>query len=171
MKTERRALICSGVFVLMVAAFFVTKALMTPAHAIAVTQPSSTILINPSSDATFAPPPADVSATLTAEQAWAEYAQVNGGSTTIPSGAAVQLGLLTMPSGPADAPGAGNQPTSNGLAYLALNELAYGYSEPTPCPQSINPFVTTSPGASCVDWVFVDANTGKQIMETWQNVG
>src|SRR5713101_7534793 len=132
---------------------------------------------NAASGSTFAPAPTGASPALTAEQAWADYVKVAGGSTSIPSVANVQLGFVTWPSGLADAPNAGSETISNGVAYLALNELAYGYSEPSPCPPQNN---IATPGESsaasnssfsCIDWLFVDANTGQQIMETWQNVG
>lgn len=61
--------------------------------------------------------------------AWAEFAQPNNwGSTALPTDTTTQLGLLTLPAGPADAPGAGNFAHSNGEAYTALNQLAWGFS-------------------------------------------
>jgi len=108
---------------------------------------------------------------LTAAQAWAQYAQVNGGNAAIPSGLSVQLGLVSVPVGPAnpDDPDQAGLATSNGMAYRALNELAYGYSSPTgSCPMSRNPNVAGPVGKSCIDWTFVNANTGRLIEETWQ---
>ena len=113
---------------------------------------------------------------LTAEQAWADYIADAGGSSSIPPDASIQLGLVTWPSGSADAPSASNETIVNGVAYLAFNELAYGYSVPSACRgtylQAPGEASTPTPSSdSCVDWLFVDANTGHQIMETWQNVG
>ncbi len=173
MKIPRSLVYIFAITALLAAGFFIVRAVIAPARAVVVSGVTSTTVVNTGNGATFAPAPSNASPALTAAQAWAKYALVAGGpttSTSIPSGYTVQLGLLSEPSGPADAPGAGNQQTSNGVAYLALNELAYSYSAHTGCPQSTDPYVTTSPGASCIDWIFVDANTGQQIFETWQPV-
>jgi len=96
---------------------------------------------------------------------------VNGGKAKIPSGLSVQLGLVSVPVGPAnpDDPDQAGLATSNGIAYSALNELAYGYSSPpSSCPMSQNPLNPGPVGKSCTDWTFVDANTGQLIEETSQ---
>jgi hypothetical protein len=74
---------------------------------------------------------------------------VEGSSgTTIPSNVTVQLGLLTLPAGPANADTSGLV-TSNGTAYTALNELAYGYSWHS-CPMSTLPNATLPPNP-CIE--------------------
>jgi hypothetical protein len=129
------------------------------------------IVIDPQIGETFARAPASATPTLTAQQAWARFAHVNHwGGTSVPAGVHVQLGLLTLPVGPADAPGTGNLPKSNGKAYTADNELTYGYSSPSGCP-TLNPRLEAPPGAHCISWVFLNANTGKQIDSTYQKVG
>jgi hypothetical protein len=138
-------------------------------HGGARTRPTP-IVIDPAVGDTFAPAPAAAAPALTAAQAWAQYAKVNGGSATIPSSLTAQLGLVSVPVGPANGdPDQAGLATSNGIAYLALNELAYGYSSPPgSCPMSRNPKVEGPIGKSCVDWTFVDANTGQLIEATSQ---
>jgi hypothetical protein len=125
-----------------------------------------TITINRDYGATFAPPPVNVSApALTAQQAWAQFIQQASGSsnTAIPSDVTVQLGLFTLPIGPDCGATCSGDPVQNGIAYTALNQLAYGYSSPgDTCVRgnSANPL----PDVKCTDWVFVDANTGHMIV-------
>jgi hypothetical protein len=125
------------------------------------TDVSTTITIDPSVGETFAPPPADASPALTAAQAWAAYTQVDTsyGSSQIPANVSVELGLLTLPLGPSGANGSEN--------YTADNELVYGFSWHN-CPASRNPKAQTLPPNPCVEWNFLDANSGSQIDETWQ---
>jgi hypothetical protein len=75
--------------------------------------------------------------------------------------------MLTVPVDPADVPGASKLTNKNGIAYTVLSRLAHGYSWQR-CPASTNPFVQTLPANPCIEWNFVDANTGKQIIETYQ---
>jgi hypothetical protein len=79
--------------------------------------------------------------------------------TVLPSLIHAQLGLLTLPTGPG-----GTGP------YTAHNELTYGYSTPSACTTR-NPWVIFPRNARCIGWEFLDANTGRQIDETWQAVG
>jgi hypothetical protein len=149
----------------------VGKVARAPARVWPPSPPPGAIVIDPSVGDTFAPAPADAAPALTAAQAWTQYAQVNGDSATIPSDLTVQLGLVSVPVGPAepDEPDEASLATSNGIAYSALNELAYGYSWPRgSCPMSRNPKVPGPIGKSCTDWTFVDANTGQLIEATSQ---
>jgi hypothetical protein len=128
-----------------------------------VTTPAvtSTITIDPELGETFAPPAASAAPAMTAQQAWAAYTQVNTSYSTpaIPSEVTVQLGLFTLPLGPSG---------PNGTeAYTAHDELAYGFSWHS-CPVSRNPNEKTFPANPCVEWNFLDANTGHQIQEGWQ---
>src|SRR6266542_2207708 len=114
-------------------------------RAATVSTVTSTITINSQIGMTFAPSPAGAAPALTAEQAWAQEEAAEGSSdTTIPSDVTVQLGLLTLPVGPANADTSGLV-TSNGTAYTALNELANGYSWHS-CPMSTLPNATALPG-------------------------
>lgn len=122
---------------------------------------ASTVTIDPTVEEVFAPAPADASPAMTAQEAWAAYTKVDTSYTTatIPSGVTVQMGLLTLPLGPSG---------PNGTeAYTANNELVYGFSWHN-CPVSRNPKEPTLPANPCIEWNFLDANTGKQIDETWQ---
>jgi hypothetical protein len=166
-----------GIVILLATGSFVVRNAVSSAHAGAVSRINSTVVVNAASGATFGPAPDGASPALTAEQAWTDYVDEAGGSESIPGNVTIQLGLVDWPSGPADAPSAGNETISSGIAYIALNELAYGYSEPSTCPpssylQAPGESSTAQPSSnSCVDWLLVDANTGQQIMETWQNTG
>lgn len=120
-----------------------------------------TITIDPHVGETFAPPPADASPRLSAQQAWAAYTKVDTSYTSpeIPSNVSVRLGLLTLPLGPSGPNGA--------EAYTAHDELVYGFSWHN-CPVSRNPRVRKLPPNPCREWNFLDARTAKQIDETWQ---
>jgi len=116
--------------------------------------------------ATFAPPPPNASPPLTVQQAWAQFIQsstVGSGGTAIPSGTTAQLGLFTLPVGPAaDCGGCSKLIVQNGTAYSALNQLAYGYSDQSTCVSGndIHPL----PPSPCTQWWFIDANTGHLIV-------
>lgn len=119
---------------------------------------SRTIRVNPDTHETFAPPPADAAPAMTATEAWAEWEKETGGTnTTIAAGTTVQLGLLTQPVGPDCGAECHGLIVHNGMAYQALNELAYGYS------WSVCPADSTLPPIDCVRWIFLDASTGKMI--------
>jgi len=170
--SRRRTLVFAGAAVAALAvggiAARVALAAARAGSASAVTTPT---VIDPSVGDTFTPAPADAAPALTAAQAWAQYAQVNGGSTTIPSSLSVHLGLVSMPVGPANPndPDQAGLAVSNGIAYRVLNVLAYGYSSPTgSCPMSRNPLRPGPIGKSCIDWTFVNADTGQLIEETSQ---
>jgi hypothetical protein len=125
----------------------------------------TTITIDADYGATFAPPPVNAAPALTAQQAWAQFIQQASGSsnTAIPSTVTVQLGLFTLPIGPDCGTTCSGDPVQNGIAYTALNQLAYGYSSPgDTCVRgnSANPL----PDVKCTDWLFVDANTGHMIV-------
>jgi hypothetical protein len=148
------------------ASFRVTPFQQAPARSATHTVTPSMITINQNLGETFAPAPPSADPALTAQQAWQQYAEHLGSTVTaIPPDAAAHLGLYTEPAGPADAPGAAGLPVSNGTAYLALNQLAYGYSWHS-CPISAG--VASLPTNPCTEWLFLNANTGRQIVETWQ---
>lgn len=138
----------------------------TSSHARTVSKVNSTITIDPQVGMTFAPAPQGVKPALTAAEAWAKYARLNGDrNTAIPSNVTVTLGLLTLPIGPTG--------PNYSEAYTAHNELAYGYSSPSAgsgCV-TLNPRLRPPPYARCIQWDFLDANTGKQIVSTWQKIG
>ena len=122
---------------------------------------TGTIIIDPTIGEIFAPAPASARPALTAEQAWARYTRVDRSyrRSAIPSNMTAHLGLLTLPLGPSG-PGGSE-------AYTAHNELVYGYSWHN-CPVSRNPRVKKLPSNPCIEWNFLNANTGQQIEETWQ---
>lgn len=165
---RRRSILLSAVGLVVVAVgVLVAQTNLDRAQAITVTAVTTKITINSQIGETFAPPLNTASPTLTAEQAYAQYEQHIGSSaTTIPSGVTVQLGLLTLPVGPANSE-TGNLPTQNGIAYTALNELAYGYSWHS-CPMTLTLGPSSLPSNPCIEWNFIDANTGQQIGMTWQ---
>ena len=176
---RRRVLACiSAGCAVLAGGFFAVQAVLAPAQAVKVSSLTTTITVNPSVGITFSPAPPDAAPALTGAQAWTLYANAQGWPTTVPSNVTVQLGLVTVPVGPAGSPGTGNLVTVNNVAYMAYDQLAYGYSSQTSCPAHYDaagaasppPTPTSSPGA-CIDWSFVDAKTGTQIVETWQEVG
>jgi len=120
-----------------------------PPVPVRVVQPApwtGAIPVNLGGGAYFAPAPAGAEPTLTAQQAWARYTKVNTSyrSPAIPRNVSVRLGLLTLPT------------------YYGL---AYGYSWHS-CPSSQGPGGT--PPNPCIEWNFLNAKTGRQIVETWQ---
>jgi hypothetical protein len=132
-----------------------------PATAHSVEAVTSTITIAPDIGEVLAPAPASAKPALTAQQAWAEqtHHHVNYRKATIPSNITVHLGLLTLPIGPSGPGGA--------ETYTAHNQLVYGFSWHS-CPVSMNPKVRKLPRNPCIQWDFLNANTGHQIDETWQ---
>lgn len=101
-------------------------------------------------------PSATAPAPLTADAAFSRYASINGSGVTAPaSGVTVELGYLTLPVG-AGTPG----------EYVANHELVWSFHWPA-CPPSTLPG-GTAPTSTCVEWLFLDAATGAQIDQTWQ---
>ncbi len=125
---------------------------------------SDTALVKLGGGAKFTPAPPSAKPTLTARQAWASYTKVNTSyrNAAIPRNVSVHLGLLTLPIGPAG-PGGTEK-------YLAHNLFVYGYSWHR-CPE-----IPTAPGSGpvsvppnpCIEWNFLNAKTGHQIVQTWQ---
>lgn len=169
MTPARKRVIAGAVILGMLGAgLFLARLSRTPARAATTNGTvTATITIDPTVGEIFAPPPPAAQPSMTAQDAWAQYAALNGSSvTTIPSNVTVQLGLLTLPVGSAAAPDTSGLTISNGEAYTALNELAYGYSWHS-CPAStLNS--SPPPNNPCIEWLFLDASTGQQIDETWQ---
>ena len=128
---------------------------------------AETVTIDSNIGETFAPAPQDAAPKLTAEQAFAQQRRRNGRSVIpIPSGVTVRLGLLTILAGPTN-PHTGHVVTKDGIAYAALNELAWGYTWRW-CPMSRNPLRPGRVRGPCTRWNFLDANTGREIDENWQ---
>lgn len=126
---------------------------------------TSTTTIDPQVGETFGPAPSGATPALTPQQAWASGTQADASdeasdsSSAIPANVTPQLGVLTLPLGPAGPDGA--------EIYSAQDELVYGYSWPS-CPASTNPNMQTLPANPCIEWEFIDANTGQEIDDTWQ---
>ena len=154
----RRVLVGAAILGALAVVLFVTRLPRTPARAAtSASAAAATVTIDPSVGETFAPAPPSSAPGLSAQQAWTQFAQLNGASdTSMPSTVTVQLGLLTLPVGPG---------TDNTLSYTAHNELAYGYSWHS-CPVSM--LSPPSPDNPCIEWLFLDASTGVHIDETWQ---
>ena len=96
---------------------------------------------------------------MTPLQAYAQSEHESGGGTVtaIPADVTVQLGLLTFPVGPYCGAECDGYKVENGIAYHALNELAYGYSYSV-CKPGL-----TMPARRCIRWTFLDASTGHVI--------
>jgi len=128
------------------------------AQAVRAAPVSTTITIDPSINETFAPPLANAAPAMTAQQAWAKFENNNGATvTTIAPNTSVQLGLLTLPVGPDCGAECQGLIIQNGIAYTALNQLAYGYTWSN-CPAG-----STLPAIQCTHWIFLDANRGVMI--------
>jgi hypothetical protein len=113
-----------------------------------VTTTKTILVIN----ATWAPPPPGAAPAMTAKQAWLTW------SHGVPIRPTVQLGLFTQPIGPSHCgPECDGLPVQNGIAYRALNQLAYGYYWTSCVPG------TKLPATKCWNWLFLDANTGAVI--------
>jgi hypothetical protein len=119
------------------------------------------IVISPDIGEILAPPPANAKPRLTAAQAYARSTGRRGRQVTaIPANVTAHLGLLTEPEGPLG-------PGGKVVAYSPGGQLVYGFSWHS-CPVSMNPRVRRLPPNPCVEWNFIDANTGHQIDDTWQ---
>jgi hypothetical protein len=118
-------------------------------NAIAVT---TTIRVN-GTDNTFAPPPSGATPTMTAGQAWALFSR-HESNKAIPPGTKVRLGLLTSLIGPYCGVECDNSIVQNGMAYLAKNQLAYGYSW----------LAFPHRHLRRMNWIFLDASTGQMII-------
>jgi hypothetical protein len=150
-------IIAAVILAVLVASFFLARPTNSPARAGTANSIASTVTIDPTVGETFAPPPPSAVAGMTAQDAWTHYAAQNGSdATTIPSGVSVQLGQLTLPDGPGP---------DGSMRYTANNELAYGYNWHS-CPAST--LTPPSDNDPCIEWLFLDANTGQQIDQTWQ---
>jgi hypothetical protein len=119
-------------------------------HATSVTTAITIPIIN----ATWAPPAPGAAPAMTAEQAWQKRMHMGAASSIT-----AQLGLITQPMGSSSQCGyaCDGLPVQNGIAYRALDQLAYGYYW-TACAPGAN-----LPAAQCWNWLFLDANTGKLI--------
>jgi hypothetical protein len=127
---------------------------ITRVHAFQAIAVTRTITIDRHTHETFAPPGSALPAT-TSTQAYAEWERDTGASqTTIPRDTTVHLGLLTLPVGPYCGAECHGLTVRNGIAYSALNQLAYGYSWPA-FPHRYS---------HRMNWIFLDASTGQMIV-------
>ena len=104
----------------------------------------------------FAPPPGNASPALTAHQAAVRGEGLRPGAA-IPPGVSVQLGLFTLPVGPASScrNDCHGDTFVHGVAYSSYQVLVYGFAR-SECPHhSLRP--------RCTQWDFIDADTGKYI--------
>jgi hypothetical protein len=121
-------------------------------HASAIV--ANTIRI-PGTEIVFAPPPPGAVPAVTAKQAWARFSP-GGRSRAIAPDTTVQLGLLTVPIGPYCGRECDGHPVRDGIAYTALDQLAYGYSW----------LAFPHRHLKNRNWTFLDANTGGMIIGT-----
>jgi hypothetical protein len=129
------------------------------------TRVKSTIVIDPSINETFAPPPAGARPKLDAVQALDAFPgrSRKDKPRAIPADVSYQLGLLT-------------------LTPWATDMLAWGYSSPPgPCPIKVVPRASILPDPSspptsraprrCIQWTFIDASNPGNNYGTWQPLG
>ena len=109
----------------------------------------------PGTEIVFAPSPPGAVPAMTARQAWARFSRGER-HKAIPAGTTVQLGRLTVPIGPYCGRECDGHPVRDGIAYTALDQLAYGYSW------------LAFPHRHLKDknWIFLDATTGTMIIGT-----
>jgi len=132
------------------------------AQAIADARVATKVTVNPG--ITFAPPPSNAAPGLTAAQAFATWSP----GTAVPSDVSVQLGLLSVLVGPdCGAECENGNIVQGGMVYSALNQLAYGFEWSTSC-LSLGPDAPQQPPGGCIQWNFIDANTGHQIIVAYQ---
>ena len=158
--TERTAALACVLVIALVGTGCGTR---TAANGHSVHARATTMTVDLGKKAKFTPAPAGANPKLTQQQAWARYIKSTRSDTshrslTIPRNVSARLGVLTVPIGPVGRHGA--------IAYLAHKKLVYGYSWHS-CPQSQAPGGTLPPNP-CIEWNFLNANTGAQIVETWQ---
>jgi hypothetical protein len=115
---------------------------------------ANTIRIN-GTEIVFAPPPSGAVPAITARQARARFTRGER-STVIAPGTTVHLGLLTMPIGPYCGRECDGHPVRDGIAYTALDQLAYGYGW----------LAFPHRHLKNRNWIFLDASTGKMIVGT-----
>lgn len=116
---------------------------------------SSEITFGKSGDV-FRPAPARARPALSARQAWDAFA--HSPHAAIPRATSVRIGILTMAIGPVGKDGK--------TVYRAHDVLAYGYSYHQ-CPVS-EALHAKLPKGPCIAWAFLNANTGKLIIQTYQ---
>ncbi|MDR2983795.1 MAG: hypothetical protein LBV34_03045 [Nocardiopsaceae bacterium] len=109
----------------------------------------------PGTEIMFAPAPAGDMPNMTARQAWARFSRGDR-STAIAAGTTVKLRLLTVPIGPYCGRECDGHPVRAGIAYTALDQLAYGYSW----------LAFPHRHLKNRNWIFLDANTGHMIIGT-----
>jgi hypothetical protein len=156
-QMKRRSIIISSAAALGLAAAGLSVAVaVSQATASRVQTVSAPISLDPAVPGdVFAPPPANASPALTAQQAVTKAYGVPS-DTAIPSKVSVQLGLYTLPVGPAaDCDGCSGDTVVNGIAYSQYQTLAYGL-ERSGCSDGS---LTTA----CAIWDFIDANTGENL--------
>jgi hypothetical protein len=92
---------------------------------------------------------------MTAAQAWSKWERDTGQKVTkLGANTTAQLGLLTSPIGPDCGVSCSSWTVQNGIAYRALNQLAYGYSW----------LAFPRRHLKNRNWIFLDASTGKMII-------
>jgi len=117
----------------------------------------TTITLANDSYMTFAPPPPGATPALTVQEADdAHY----GHHVEIPDDVTVQIGLLTVPVGPDCGPECEkNNIVRDGYVYSTVDKLVYSFMYDY-CPAG-----SDLPAVQCQQWMFIDANTGENVIQ------
>jgi hypothetical protein len=136
-----------------------------------VASPVATVVTIDSNYGVTLGPPGSSTPAMTADAAWSAYASTSGfDETTVPPRLSVSIGSLTDPIQDIG-------PTSS-WTYRAFNELVYAYSMNTACLSLGAPPDDQAGGTSgsgpvsgqCVEWTFLDANTGDHVITDYAPV-
>jgi hypothetical protein len=148
----RGPLVSTGALGLAVLAVAVVAVWTSVSHARAVD--ADTVRIS-GTEIVFAPAPPGTVPAMTAREAWARLTRGERSTRTAP-GSIVRLGLLTVPIGPYCGIECAGHPVRDGIAYTALDQLAYGYSW----------LAFPHRHLQARNWIFLNADTGKMIIGT-----
>lgn len=123
-------------------------------QATATSESNGTVVIDTRRGVTFTP--TSESASLTAEEAYARYASLLGADTVLPAAEQAHLGRVTIPIG-----------AGTPEQYLAKDQLTWAFTSHQ-CPPSTLPSPDSATPGPCIEWVFLDAETGREIQTDWQ---
>lgn len=138
-----------------IAASTVASGRTFPGSAVASTSGAAQVIIDSNLGEVFVPVENPSLALMTADEAFAAQAQrLNSDRLTPPEGDTIQLGRLTMPIGP-------------GQGYTARDQLVWAFrTHQCPASRALNP--SAAPNGPCIEWMFLNADTGALIDDTYQ---
>lgn len=133
----------------------VAVAHMSPDSAVETTTGAAQVIIDSNIGEVFVPVEDPSLSAMTANEAFAAQAKrIHSEQLTPPEGDTIRLGRLTMPIGP-------------GEGYTARDRLVWAFStHQCPASRALNP--STAPKGRCIEWMFLDADTGALIDDTFQ---